>query len=273
MSYYRLLKRLESLKKWLKTDKVQVGILIAIFFQGGVLLWQTNTIRTHFKIQQRPIVGVLDVEPIVLGNRNLQSEIESEDEFIISVIFKNIGKSPAFVNYLKVKIFYGFFLGTKEKPCFRIGSMTGQGTKQSAILSEEVGVRNVEFFKDSILFPNQTTAYTTMVDAKKLMENIRFYTASREAPIYIECEVSYSPINKSKKYWYNCSYELQWPLAKRITIYSHINKSNAKPEPIHLTYFELLSAVAQRQKVKPVIDALTSGKDPKEFFKCDGVKL
>jgi len=240
--------------------KVQICILIAIFLQVVVLTFQTCTMSNHFKIQQRPIVGVSEIESVVLGNKTLQSEIEKDDELLIKIIFKNIGESPAFVNYLKIKVFYGYFLKNNEKLCFHTHALYGSVLKRSSYsLGEEVPIESSEFFKNSVLYPNQTTEYTTMDDAKKLMDRIRSYTTSREAPIFIECEVSYSDILKSDHYWYNCVYELQWPAAKHITILSNLRISNADDHPIHLTYGQLLELVAERQKVKPVMDAIIKG--------------
>jgi hypothetical protein len=260
MNFPRVKKTLKSLKDLPFPDKVQIGILIAIFLQAFLLFYQIYTLSNHFKIQQRPIVGVSNIESVVLGNKILQSEIEENDELLIKIIFKNIGESPAFVNYLKIKVFYGYFLKNNEKPCFHTHALYGSVLKKSSYpLGEEVPIESSEFFKNSVLNPNQTTEYITMDDAKKLMDRIRSYTTNREAPIFIECEVSYSDILKSDHYWYNCVYELQWPAAKHITIFSNLSISNADDHPIHLTYGQLLEKVAKRQKVKPVMDAIIKG--------------
>ncbi|MDO9528348.1 MAG: hypothetical protein Q7J27_04220 [Syntrophales bacterium] len=241
-------------------DNVQIGILIVIAAQVGVLIWQTGTLKDHFKIQQRPFVGVSEIRSVVLGDNTLQSEIGGSDELLITVVFKNIGKSCAFVKYIKVKMFYGYFHGDKKKPSFRIVSLFGKTSKSSTPVSnvnKEVPIESIVCFKDSVLFPNQTTDSSTMVDAKQLMDQIRAFTSSREAPIFIECEVSYTDIDKSEQCWYNCLYELQWVAAKHITIYSNLIRSNVDNKPIHLTYRNFFNLVAQRQKVKPAIDANT----------------
>jgi hypothetical protein len=50
-------------------------------------------------------------------------------------------------------------------------------------------------------------------------------------------------------------------------------KSNESGEPLHLTYAALLHAVANRQGVKSVVDALNSGgKNLQEIINCDGVR-
>ncbi len=60
--------------------------------------------------------------------------------------------------------------------------------------------------------------------------------------------------------------------AKHITIYSILRRSNIDNKPIHLTYHNFLKLVAQRQKVKPVIDAMTKGGDAlRKILNCDGV--
>ncbi|NQT68394.1 MAG: hypothetical protein HQ552_02310 [Desulfobacteraceae bacterium] len=260
MSYYWLKKRLENLKKSPTSDKVQTGILIAIFLQAFVLIIQTCSISNHFKIQQRPIVGISEIQPVVLSNNDLQNEIVAGDEFLINVISKNIGESPAFVKYIKVKIFYGYFFKNQEKLHFCTTDLLGESHKYgSFLMDQEVPSVNNVIFKESVLFPNQTTKYTTMVDAKKLLERIRSYTTLREAPIFIEYEANYFSMDKRDQYWYNGLYELQWPKAKHITIYSHLIKSNAEDKPIHLTNALLLEVVAERQRVKTVVNALSQG--------------
>lgn len=274
MNCYRLKKILKSLKDSSTSDKVQIFILIAIFIQAFTLIWQTKTLDDQFKIQQRPVVGVSDIKRNVLGNKTLQSEIGQGDELLINVIFKNIGESVAFVKYIKVKIFYGYFYGDKENPCFKLVSLYGKNSNNVVRfnISKEVPIESDVFFIDSVLLPNQTTDCSTMVDAKQLMSQIRAFTTSREAPIFIECEVSYTGIDVSKQYWYNCQYDLQWVAAKHITIYSNLIKSNADKKPIHLTSGELLKKVAERQKAKKVIDALKEGGNAlKKIFNCDGV--
>lgn len=274
MSYDWFKKMLKSLKDSRISDKVQIGILIVIFIQAAGLIWQTYTLNDHFKIQQRPVVGVSDIKRQVLGNKTLQSEIGGGDELLINVIFKNIGESPAFVNYFKVKIFYGYFYGDKENPCFQLVSLYGKNSDSVAVfdLSKEVPIESGVFFIDSVLLPNQTTDCSTMVDAKQLMGQIRSFTTSREAPIFIECEASYTGIDTSEQYWYNCLYELQWVAAKHITIYSNLIKSNADKKPIHLTSGRLLEIVAERQKAETVINALKEGGNTlKKIINCDGV--
>jgi len=263
MSFCWIKKKLKIFKDRPISDWIQIGILSAIFVQAFFLMSQTNSLKDHFKIQQRPIVGVSEIKPVVLGDRILQSEIVGEDELLIHVIFKNIGVSPAFIRYLKVKIYYGYFFGNKENPSFGIRDLCGGTLKKNSFLPhKEVSTKNVEFSNEVVLFPNQTTEYTTMVAARELMDQIREYTTSREAPILIECEASYTDINKSDQYWHNCIYELQWPLAKHITIYSSLIKSNADDKPIHLTNGQLYTLVAHRQNVESVIDASKpSGKE------------
>lgn len=288
MSYYWLKKRLQRLKGFRVSDAVQICILIAIAFQAYFLLKQTSAIRQqtsamekqlsamkdHFRIQQRPIVGVSDIRPEVLVDRTLQNEIVPGDELLIHVVFKNIGESPAFIHYLKVKIYCGYFLKNENgSPCFVIHDLCGGGPKEETIsLSEELPSENVTFLKDSVLFPNQTTEYTTMTDAKKLMDRIRAYTSSWEAPIIIECEASYTDIDRKEQYWHNCAYELQWPAAKHITIYSMLRKSNAENKSIHLTYGDVMKLVAKRQRIKNVVDTLEKGgNDLNRVINCEGI--
>lgn len=251
---------------WLKSEYILFGTLVAIFLQALILLHQTETLKNHFKIQQRPVLVVSDIESKVFSEGNLQSKIVDTDEFIINITFKNIGQSPAFIEYVKVKIFYGYYLKDGDNIRFRISDMASQQSVPYISYTEEVPVGSLILFKDSIFSPNQQESYSTMVDAKKLIENIRRYTTSREAPIFIECEMKYSSsIDKAETYWYNCIYELQWPEAKHITIYSLLKKSNSKDNPIHLTLVQLVQTVAERQRVKPVITALESGgKDMQE---------
>jgi hypothetical protein len=246
---------------WLKNEYIQIAIFVAIFFQGLFLYHQTQTLKEHFQIQQRPVLVVSDIESKVLSEGNLQSKIVDTDEFIINVAFKNIGQSPAFVEYVKVKIFYGYFFKNGDEVRFRINGMAG-GKQSTPLISyaEEVPLGSLILFNNSIFSPNQQETYSTMVDAKELMDNIRLYTTSREAPIFIECEMKYSSsINKTDTYWYNCIYELQWPLAKHITIYSLLKESNSKDKPLHLTLAALIKAVAERQKVDSVTKALNKG--------------
>ncbi|MEI8173591.1 MAG: hypothetical protein WCH07_08935 [Deltaproteobacteria bacterium] len=252
---------------WLKNEYIQIAIFVAIFLQALFLFYQNHTLNAHFQIQQRPVVVVSDIKSIVLSEENLQSKIGNADEFIINITFKNIGQSPAFVEYVKVKIFYGYFFKDGDNVRFHINAMAG-GQQSTPLISytEEVPLGSLILFKDSIFSPNQQESYSTMVDAKELMDNIRHYTTSREAPIFIECEMKYSSsIDKTDTYWYNCIYELQWPLAKHITIYSLLKESNSKDKPLHLTLAQLVQTVAERQQVKSVITALKSGgKDMQE---------
>jgi hypothetical protein len=257
-------------------DYIQLGILIAqllvliaISYQGYAIFAQNQTIKDHFKIQRRPVVVVSDIEPTVL-EKNLQEKIDETDEFIIRVIFKNIGETPALVDYIRIKIFCGYFLKDGDKLGFHIYDMVGEAPKKPFVFDEEVPVTIAELFKDSVFSPTQKIPYTTMVNALELMNNIRSYTTIREAPIYIECEVHYSSIDRSEIYWYNCIYELQWPKTTHTVIYSVMKKSNVKNEPIHLTYGELVSNVSKRQKVNIVIDAIKNGdKDLQKIINFD----
>jgi len=206
MSCCWIKKRLQGLKGFCTSNSqllvliVQIFVLIVIavqvyYFssQTSAMEKQLSAMEKHFKIQQRPIVGVSEIKPVVLGDRILQSEIVGEDELLIHVIFKNIGVSPAFIRYLKVKIYYGYFFGNKENPSFGIRDLCGGTPKKNSFLPhEEVPTKNHKFSDDVVLFPNQTTEYTTMVAARGLMDQIREYTTSREAPILIECEASYT---------------------------------------------------------------------------------
>jgi hypothetical protein len=258
--------------KW-NPDYIQIGILLAIFIQAFIFIWQTATIKNHFAIEQRPIIIVAGIETNVPVNENLQQNIGAGDEFIITIKYQNIGKSSAYVDYVRVKIFYGFFLRNGNNLCFGIKDLAGQHQNKLLSLDKEVPVGNPEMFRESIVLPNQILQYQTMDDAIELMNNIRAYTSSREAPIFVECEVRYSTIDRSEDYWYNCIYELQWPSAKHITIYSMMIKSNMKDEPLHLTYAGLLRIVAERQKIRNVIDALDNGgKNLDQILNCEGVK-
>ncbi|PKN70027.1 MAG: hypothetical protein CVU54_08335 [Deltaproteobacteria bacterium HGW-Deltaproteobacteria-12] len=258
---------------FLKNEHIQILIFIAIFCQALFLYYQNQTLKDHFRIQQRPVVVVSDIKSIVLSDGNLQTKIVDTDEFLVNITFKNIGQSPAFVDYVKVKVFYGYFLRDGDEVRFRLQNLTGTQTMPHKSLAEEVPFSSLTIFKDSIFSPNQQESYSTMVDAKKLMDNIRRYTTSREAPIFIECEMKYSSsIDKTETYKYNCIYELQWPEAKHINIYSLLNGSNSKNEPLHLTLAGLIQIVAERQKVESVTKALESGgevlkKKLEEIFK------
>jgi hypothetical protein len=258
-------------------DPVQLGILIAqllvflaIAYQGHAIYAQNQTIKDHFKIQRQPVVVVSDIEPTVMANENLQEKIDKTDEFIIKVIFQNIGETPALVDYIRLKIFCGYFSKGREKLDFHLDDMVAERQKKRFVYDEEVPVTIAERFKDSVFSPNQKIPYTTMVNALELMNNIRSYTTLREAPIYIECEVHYYSIDRSETYWYNCIYELQWPKTTHTVIYSIMKKSNIKNEPLHLTYGELVSNVSERQKVNIVIDAIKNGdKDLQKIINFD----
>ena len=232
-------------------DKIQTGILIVLAIQAGVLIWQTSSLRNHFAIEQRPIV-VSDVRSAVLGGKEFQDDITPGDEFVINVTTKNIGKSPAYIKYIKVKAFTACFIKEQDQLNFQIWDfVTKLASREKINAKDKYHTETVTYFIDSVLSPNQETKYETMVDAKQLIEKIRSYTTTREAPIFVEYEVCYlSMIDKKKQYWHNSIYEIQFPQATHIKIYTLPIVSNIENKPLHLSNHKLLKIVAERQQVK-----------------------
>lgn len=228
--------------------RVQILISIILLFTLFVAMWQSTIAENDAKLRHRPLVGMVDVKAVILGD---STELNDKSEVSFVLRFENVGLSAAHVEYIDIKVYYAYVQEMKvEAPneseiaskVLRVEALIADtgGDPETIIKIERnkvLPLKSSRYFREITLLPRQSTNVQFMAHALTLQQRL-FQNPKRPLPVVIEVEMKYGGLGHSV-YYHNSLNSLTWLPAHHNLITSRLNKSNDTYNPIHLTGGEL----------------------------------